>query len=354
MHADGLDIAAVILRGAKCLLETDKSGKIHVWLKCMNLQVLDLISDEEGDTITTMNNSAVSSASASSSVAPGRRWSPSQWQSHNDNSKNSYGIGGGPGTFNVLNSPTQNSPAVVTSTGTMTTPSAQELLGTMDENTPMLDVCFMTQIDQIFPGRRTAAAAASSSPSSLKIFIGSFRVVVPSPTFCDKITRYVLLGPLFPYLIQIFGGFKFKPLSPSSSTQATATVPTGAESTRKTRKTKTTSSSEEYRSSSSSSSCVISSPYDVIVSSTSSPSWQIPSSGLHVEFSMKKPLFILPISWNNNNTIEQQYYHYKKANFFVLSVSVRSVTISLVYGIHEPLRFIVAHLCTILFTFFLS
>ncbi len=245
----------------------------------MNLQVLDLIAKSD----TMRDESATTTSAAASSV-------PEQQHSHNNN--NVYGIGELSRSFcgGGLNSP-PHPPADTT---------AQKLLGTMDENTPVLDVCFVTEIGQIIAtgGRRTTHVYCGGEvpvpPSSLKIFVGSIRVVAPSPTFCDRISSYILSGPLFPYLVQKFGGCK----QHSSSSTIRMTTATAAE--------ETTSSSEEQH-------LDVVSPCPTVSSATS---WQIPSSGLYIEFSVQKPLFILPVPCDG---VEQHQRH--KEVFFALTVS---------------------------------
>ncbi len=270
MYSDGIDIAAIGLSGAKCLLKTDKSRKVHVLLRCMNLQILDLIA--EGGNDDSIGDDSAAPVSL-------------QQQNH----KNYYGISSGNdgesrrSYYGDLKSTPHHSYTRAT--------IAQEVLGTTDENTPVLDLCFVTVIEQLIGEERTAAAAvpnyceteaiSSSSPSSLKIFIGSFRILVPSPTFCETISSYLLCGPLFPYLVGKFG------YSSSSKIQTMTTATVAAE---------TMSCNEEYLAE---------------VSSTTSSSWQIPSSGVYIEFKIQNPLIILP----------SPYHTKEEPVFFVLTVS---------------------------------
>ncbi len=266
MYSDGIDIAAIGLSGAKCLLKTDASGKVHVLLKCTNLQILDLIAEGSNDD-SIGNDSAVPESS--------------QQQNH----KTDYGISGSDDAESRRSyyGGLKSTPHHYYSRATI----AQEVLGTMDENTPVLDVCFVTEIEQLIGEERTAAVpnyceaeAISSSPSNLKIFVGCFRIVVPSPAFCERISSYLLCGPLFHYLI---GKFGYSSLKIQTVTTATAAA-------------ETMSCNEEYLAD---------------VSTTTSSSWQIPSSGVYIEFEMKKPLIILPYP----------YHAKEKPVFFVLTVS---------------------------------
>ncbi len=262
----------------------------------MNLQVLDLIAN--GDAIRDESATAATSASSTSSV-------PEQQQQRSHNKNNVYGIGGSSRSFyggGGLSSPHHLHPHADTT-------AAQELLGTMDENTPVLDVCFVTEIGQIIAmgGSKTTehdyfGGEVPVPPSSLKIFVGSIRVVAPSPTFCERIANYVLYGPLFPYLVEKFGGLYKSSHSSSSSIRMTTTA---AEET-------TRSPDEEQQQHLD----------DVASASSSAISWQIPPSGLYIEFSVKKPLFVLPAPRDG----VEHYHQRHKEVFFILTVSEQRST----------------------------
>ncbi len=253
--------------GARCLLKTDKNEKVHVLLKCTNLQILDLIAEANGNDDSISDDSELS-----------------QQQSH----RNYYGISGsgdGAESGESYYDDLKSTPYYCYSRATF----QQEVFGAMDENTPLLDVHFVTEIQELTGEERSAAiqndceAEAVSSPTSnLKILVENFKIVVPSPTFCERVSSYLLYGPIFSYLI---GKFR------NSSCLKTQTTPAS------------TGTAETMH-------CIEEHLMDVPAPTLSS--WQIPSGGIYIEFEMKEPLIILPCP-----------YHAKEEPpvFFVLTVS---------------------------------